>query len=88
MGGMDELDPIETASIDELRSLQTERLRATIRHTYDNVAHYRQTWDAAGVHPDDVRELADLAKLPFTAKADLRANYPFCLLYTSDAADE
>jgi len=75
--GMEELDPIETASLDELRSLQTERLRATIQHTYANVAHYREAWDAAGVHPDDVRELADLAKLPFTTKADLRANYPF-----------
>ena len=49
--GMQELEPIETASLDELRSLQTERLRATIRHTYANVAHYRETWDAAGVHP-------------------------------------
>ena len=74
---MEELDPIETASLDELRSLQTERLRATIQHTYANVAHYREAWDAVGVHPDDVRELADLAKLPFTTKADLRANYPF-----------
>ena len=77
MGGTSELDPIETASLDELRALQTERLRATIRHTYANVAHYRDAWEAAGVHPDDVRELADLAKLPLTAKADLRANYPF-----------
>jgi phenylacetate-CoA ligase len=77
MAGMEELDPIETASLDELRSLQTERLRATIQHTYANVAHYRAAWDAAGVHPDDVRELADLAKLPLTSKADLRANYPF-----------
>ena len=74
---MEELEPIETASLDELRSLQTERLRATIQHTYANVAHYREAWDAAGVHPDDVRELADLARLPFTTKADLRANYPF-----------
>ena len=60
--GMEELDPIETASLDELRSLQTERLRATIQHTYANVAHYREAWDAAGVHPDDVRELSDLAQ--------------------------
>ena len=75
--GMEELDSIETASLDELRSLQTERLRATIQHTYANVAHYRAAWDAAGVHPDDVRELEDLAKLPLTSKADLRANYPF-----------
>ena len=75
--GTEDLDPIETASLDELRSLQTERLRATIQHTYANVAHYREAWDAAGVHPDDVRELSDLAKLPLTSKADLRANYPF-----------
>src|SRR3954471_11750221 len=77
MGGMDQLDPIETASADELRSLQTERLRATIQHTYANVGHYREAWDAAGVHPDDVRELEDLSRLPFTTKADLRDNYPF-----------
>src|SRR3954451_2415130 len=71
------LDPIETASADELRALQTGRLRATIQHTYAHVPHYRDAWDAAGVHPDDVRELEDLARLPFTSKADLRANYPF-----------
>src|SRR3954453_7577270 len=71
------LDPIETSSADELRALQTGRLRATLQHTYANVAHYRDAWDAAGVHPDDVRELEDLAMLPFTSKADLRANYPF-----------
>jgi phenylacetate-CoA ligase len=74
---MGELEPIETASVDELRALQLERLRWTVRHAYDNVAHYRNAFDEAGVHPDDVRELADLAKLPFTSKADLRANYPF-----------
>jgi phenylacetate-CoA ligase len=74
---MEELDPIETASVDELRSLQTERLRATLRHAYANVAHYRDVWDAAGVHPDDVRDLSDLARLPLTSKDDLRAHYPF-----------
>lgn len=74
---MGELEPIETASVDELRSLQLDRLRWTVRHAYDNVPHYRAAFDAAGVHPDDVRELADLAKLPFTSKADLRANYPY-----------
>ncbi|GAB3791432.1 phenylacetate--CoA ligase [Nocardioides ungokensis] len=72
-----ELEPIETASVDELRALQLDRLRWTVRHAYDNVPHYRAAFDSAGVHPDDVRELADLAKLPFTSKADLRANYPF-----------
>ena len=73
----DELDPIETASIDELRALQTERLRWSVRHAWEHVPHYRASLDAAGVHPDDVRELADLARLPFTTKADLRENYPF-----------
>src|SRR3954447_15101736 len=77
MPGTEGLEPIETASVDELHALQTERLRSTLQHTYANVAHYRQAWDAAGVHPDDIRELADLARLPFTIKADLRANYPF-----------
>jgi len=72
-----DLEPVETASLDELRSLQTERLRWSVRHAYDNVPHYRASLDAAGVHPDDVKELADLAKLPFTTKADLRENYPF-----------
>ncbi|MFC4785711.1 phenylacetate--CoA ligase PaaK [Nocardioides sp. MAHUQ-72] len=75
--GMGELEPIESASVDELRALQLERLRWTVRHAYDNVPHYRAAFDEAGVHPDDVRELADLARLPFTSKADLRANYPF-----------
>ncbi len=71
------LEPIERASIDELRALQLRRLRATVRHGYANVPHYRATFDAAGLHPDDVRELADIARLPFTTKADLRDNYPF-----------
>src|SRR6476646_3639753 len=74
---MGELEPIETASVDELRALQLDRLRWTVRHAYDHVPHYRAAFDSAGVHPDDVRELADLAKLPFTSKADLRADYPF-----------
>lgn len=73
----EDLEPIERASTDELRALQTERLRWSVRHAYENVPHYRNSFDAAGVHPDDVKELADLAKLPFTAKADLRDNYPF-----------
>ncbi|MBA2552748.1 MAG: phenylacetate--CoA ligase [Geodermatophilaceae bacterium] len=64
-------------SIDELRSLQLERLRWTLRHAYDNVALYRRKFDDAGVHPDDCRELDDLAKFPFTTKADLREGYPF-----------
>jgi phenylacetate-CoA ligase len=74
-----DLEPIEKASIDELRALQLERLRWTVRHAYDNVPHYRKKFDAKGVHPDDLRSLADLAKFPFTAKQDLRENYPFGL---------
>ena len=72
-----DLEPIETASLDELRGLQLERLRWSLRHAYQEVPHYRATFDAAGIHPDDVTELADLARLPFTTKADLRENYPF-----------
>src|SRR4051794_2056921 len=71
------LDPAERMGVDELRALQLERLRWTLRHAYENVPHYRAAFDAAGVHPDDCRELADLAKFPTTSKADLRANYPF-----------
>jgi len=73
----DDLEPIETASRDELTALQLRRLRWTLQHAYDNVGHYRAAFDAAGVQPDDCRELADLARFPFTTKADLRANYPF-----------
>ncbi|MDX8052272.1 phenylacetate--CoA ligase PaaK [Lentzea sp. BCCO 10_0798] len=72
-----DLEPVETASIDELRALQLERLRWSVRHAYENVPHYRASLDASGVHPDDVKSLADLAKLPFTTKSDLRDNYPF-----------
>jgi phenylacetate-CoA ligase len=72
-----DLEPIERASIDELQALQVERLRWSLRHAYDNVPHYRHAFDEAGVHPDDCRDLADLARFPFTTKADLRDNYPF-----------
>lgn len=71
------LEEIETASVDELRSLQLERLKTTIRHSYDNVAHYKTAFDAAGVGPGDIESLDDLAKLPFLTKAHLRDNYPF-----------
>ena len=71
------LEPIETASSDELSSLQLRRLRWTLHHAYDNVAFYRNSFDAAGVHPNDVESLTDLANFPFTTKADLRDNYPF-----------
>jgi phenylacetate-CoA ligase len=71
------LDPVERASVDELRALQLERLQWSLRHAYDNVAPYRTAFEAAGVHPDDCKELADLARFPFTTKADLRDHYPF-----------
>jgi len=71
------LDPIETASLDELRALQLQRLQWSVRHAYENVAHYRESFRAAGVHPHDLRSLDDLAMFPFTVKDDLRANYPF-----------
>jgi phenylacetate-CoA ligase len=71
------LDPIEIASRDEIASLQLIRLKETLKRAYKNVPHYRRSFDAAGVHPDDCRALADLAKFPFTTKADLRDNYPF-----------
>ncbi|MCZ2816082.1 phenylacetate--CoA ligase PaaK [Modestobacter sp. VKM Ac-2984] len=72
-----QLDPAERMGVDELRALQLERLQWTLRHVYANVPHYRAAFDAAGVHPDDCRELADLARFPTTSKADLRENYPF-----------
>jgi phenylacetate-CoA ligase len=73
------LDPAERMSVDELRALQLDRLRWTLRHAYDNVPFYRRSFDAAGVRPEDCRELSDLAKFPTTSKADLRDNYPFGL---------
>jgi phenylacetate-CoA ligase len=74
-----DLEPIERASRDELQALQLRRLQWTLQHAYDHVPHYRQAFDAKGVHPADCKTLADLAKFPFTAKADLRSNYPFGL---------
>jgi len=73
----DELEPIETASIDELRALQLERMQWTLQHAYANVPMYTQKFDASGVHPDDLKSLEDLAKFPYTTKQDLRDNYPF-----------
>lgn len=72
-----ELDGQERASRDEIMALQKQRLAWSLKHAYDNVAHYRKAFDKAGVHPSDFRELADLAKFPFTVKTDLRDNYPF-----------
>ncbi|MDL2355638.1 MAG: phenylacetate--CoA ligase [Pseudomonadota bacterium] len=74
-----DLEPIERASRDELQALQLERMQWTLRHAYDNVPHYRAAFDAAGVHPGDLKSLADLAKFPFTEKKTLRENYPFGL---------
>ncbi len=72
-----DLEPIEIASRDEISALQLKRLKWSLGHAYANVPHYRQAFDAAGVHPDDLRQLSDLSKFPFTGKDDLRANYPF-----------
>lgn len=74
-----ELDPIEIASRDEISALQLERLKWSLKHAYDNVPHYKKTFDDKGVHPDDLKTLADLAKFPFSTKIDLRDNYPFGL---------
>ena len=74
-----ELDPIEIASIDEIRALQLQRLKWSLRHAYENVPMYKERFEAAGVHPEDLQELKDLAKFPFTYKNDLRDNYPFGL---------
>ncbi len=71
------LDAIETASRDEISALQLERLQWTLAHAYDAVPHYKKSFDKAGVHPDDLKSLDDLQYFPFTAKEDLRANYPF-----------
>jgi len=75
-----DLEPIETASRDEITALQLQRLRATLQGAYDNVPHYRKSFDAAGVKPGDLKDLADLARFPFTVKDDLRSNYPFGML--------
>ncbi len=74
-----DLEPIERASRAELRALQLERLKWTLAHAYEHVPHYRRKFDAAGVKPSDLNALEDLAKFPFTTKADLRENYPFGL---------
>lgn len=73
----EDLDPIEIASRDEIQALQLERLKWTLDHAYQNSPVYRERFDAAGVHPDDLKSLSDLSKFPFTVKQDLRDNYPF-----------
>ncbi|SMH47548.1 phenylacetate--CoA ligase PaaK [Maritimibacter sp. HL-12] len=75
----DELEHIETASRDEISAVQLERMKWSLRHAYDNVPFYKQKFEAAGVHPDDLHSLEDLARFPFTVKQDLRDNYPFGL---------
>jgi phenylacetate-CoA ligase len=80
MGGAPVVGADEPASVDELRALQLERLQWTLRHAYENVPFYRKAFDAAGLHPDDCRSLGDLARFPFTGKADLRDNYPYGML--------
>jgi phenylacetate-CoA ligase len=72
-----DFEPIEIASRDEIAALQLKRLQWSLKHAYDNVAHYRKAFDQARVHPGDLKTLADLAQFPFTTKGDLRANYPF-----------
>lgn len=72
-----DLEAIELASRDEIAALQLKRLKWSLGHAYENVAHYRKAFDAAGVHPDDCKSLSDLARFPFTVKQDLRDNYPF-----------
>src|SRR5436305_9035635 len=72
-----DLNPIEVASRDEISALQLRRMKWSLRHAYENVPHYRRAFDAAGVHPGDLKDLADLRKFPLTSKDDLRANYPY-----------
>jgi len=73
------LEPIEKSSLDELQALQLSRMKWSLQHAYDNVAHYRKRFEEAGIHPEDLRTLSDLGKFPLTAKQDLRENYPFDL---------
>ena len=71
------LEPIEKASVDELRALQLQRLKWSLAHAYANSPVYKAKFDEAGVHPDDLQQLSDLSKFPFTTKKDLRDSYPF-----------
>ena len=72
-----DLESIELASTDALQALQLERMKWSLQHAYDNVPHYRASFDAKGVHPSDLKSLSDLAKFPFLIKSDLRNNYPY-----------
>jgi phenylacetate-CoA ligase len=80
MGTADQIEPIEKASTDELAALQLNRLKDTVRQAYDRVPCYKKKFDAAGVGPGDLKQVADIAKFPFTTKQDLRENYPFGML--------
>src|SRR6202167_6620026 len=80
MRALDQLEPIETASKDALAALQLERLKKTLHTAYERVPHYKKKLDAAGVHPSDLKALADLASFPFTTKEDLRQNYPYGMI--------
>ena len=72
-----DLEAIENAGRDEIEALQLQRMRWSLNHAYENVAHYKASFDSAGVHPDDLKSLVDLSRFPFTKKSDLRQNYPF-----------
>ena len=74
------LEPIERASRDEIEAIQLDRLKACLKHAYARIPHYRHAFEAQGVHPSDLRTLADIAKFPFTTKADLRRHYPFGMM--------
>lgn len=76
----DQLEAIEKASVDELRALQLEKMQWSLRHAYENVQCYREKFEQAGVHPDDLKTLEDLSAFPLTTKQDLRDNYPFQML--------
>ncbi len=75
-------DPVERGDVAALRDLQFDRMRWSLTHAYNTVPHYRQSFDAAGVHPYDLRTLDDLKHFPFTVKNDLRDNYPFGMIAT------
>src|ERR1051326_1774289 len=77
MSGRDEREPIESANRDALQALQLERLQKSVHAAYESIPHYKKKFAAAGVHPGDLKELADIAKFPFTTNDDLRQNYPF-----------
>ena len=81
------LHPIENASRDEIEALQLKRLRWSLAQAYSNVPHYRAAFDAAGVHPQDLKSLSDLAKFPCATKETYRQNYPFGLFAVAEGAD-